>query len=222
MTFETLLTALRRRWYIAVVGLAITGLLAVVVWRPQPLYWTQVDLVVVAPGDRLQDVPGDSLVPGMVAFAATVERQFNQAPVFRLSSPDAPIYGAGVRDGYSVVLPNGGNQWTNVFSRPVLSVEIVSPDPGVVAERFSEISQRVATIAKNLQESQGVLAEDRMTIEPISSTPTIAYVGSTRQQKARAIVVLVGLGVSLTAVCTDSFDRYARARLRPTIGALQR
>jgi len=197
-----------------VLGLLLTAVAVLVAVRPQPLYWTEGDVVLVAPGGSLQQAPDSYWRGNLIAFAGVLDRELNgAAPPPRMNS--APIYGTGVRDGSSVRLRNYGNQWTTMFAQPNLTVEVVGPDEAGVARRYDEVVTQVSETARALQLTQGTRTQDLMTVQPLLGDPPVAYVGSTRGGKARAVLAigLVGSFVSVSgAVLLD--ERARRRRLR--------
>jgi hypothetical protein len=201
LTVESLLRAFRERWYVLVLGLLLTAVGAAFAVRPAPLYWTQADVLVLAPGQTPQDNPAYFGIEGLTIVAGMVEREVNGGPVMRLADPSAPIYGAGVRDGFSVTLPNAGGQWTASFTRPVLSVEVVAPDPDVVAARYDAIVERVIAAGDRLQDAEDVPLSVRVRLYPVTQDPPVVYVGPTASEKLRglAAVLLVGVFVSGSA-----------------------
>lgn len=207
MTVAEFVRALRSRWFVAALGVVASVAFAVLATTPRPLFWTQTDVLFVAPGASGSGVFDDSTRDGLTAFVSMVERDVNGGTVTRLSSPTATIYGAGIRTGYSVVLPNLGNQWQNSFARPVLSLQVVDEDPEEVQRVRAEALQRIYDSADRLQADVGVDPDSYITVEPVTPDPVISYVGTSGAGRMRALAVLTGLGVAVTAVVVVEFDR---------------
>ncbi|ACZ31709.1 hypothetical protein Xcel_2695 [Xylanimonas cellulosilytica DSM 15894] len=210
MTIESMLRAFRTYWYVVLAGALLTLAAGALAARPVPLYWTQADVLVLAPGMGPQDMPSDLSLDGMLAFAGMLEREANGRPVSSLESGAPPLFSAGVRDGYSVAVPNQGNQWTNVFLRPVLSVEVVGSDAETVAQRYDQIVAQLEASSQTLQNA--VAPERRMTLHPVTDDPTVSYVGSTNSQKIRALGAIAVIGVFVSASAAVLLDQRARRR----------
>jgi len=222
MPVGELLTVLRRRWY-AAFAVLIVGVGMVVVFQPKPLYWTQVDMAVLPPGARVSDLMSDTDQDKFVNFAAILEREFNDGQVeFRLAAADAPIYGAGIRQGASVELPNLGTQWQSSFSRAVLSVQVVDRSPERVKDVLDGILSRIEVLARNTQVAQGVAEENMITVGPVPHEPVVIDVGPSGASFARAALAFGTVGVVLACVAAVEVDRIlARRRTRERVREVQ-
>lgn len=213
----TLWRAVRRHWALALCGLVATVAVAVgVPARATPVYYAQTDAVFLPPGGNPDDATAHR--DDLVAFAAAVERQVNGGrPAMRLSSASATLYGAGVRQGSSVVLPNLGSQWQNSFARPVLSVEVVDSRPERVRQVRAQLLERIRRASVALQAQQGVPADARITVGASPQTAVVEPVGASRAGRLRAMVALGVLGVGVTVGAVVAVDRRVGAR-RPAVG----
>lgn len=202
MTTAGLLAALRRRWYVVVLGAIATVLVTSSVIRVPGVYWTQVDVVFLPPSNPNAGNVLEGESEGLIHFAAVVDRAFNGEPHgARLSSASASLYGAGVRDGYSVALVDTGGQWRSAFSRPVLSVEVVGSDRDAVAADLDAIVARIDRIVVDQQKKRGTPTESWITTELAPSVPVIAYVSGSGT-RALGGIGLLGAGLTLLAVGT--------------------
>lgn len=209
MTVEQVARALARRWYVVAIGLACTAVLMVAAMGRPGVYTTQVDVVFLAPANPVGANVLESSQDSLIYFAAIVATEVNdgrRAP--RLSSATATLYGTGVRDGYSVALPNTGGQWANNFSRPVLDVQVVGPSAEQVRDRLQVILTRIDDVAAAHEREAGAPPITWISTELAPATPVVSYVSGQPRRGAMAIGVL---GLAVTVLAAVRFDR-ARAR----------
>lgn len=212
MTVSELVGVLIRRSYVVVIGVALTAVAGLTLLRPSPLHWTQVDVVFVGPGEAASGSSNETNTESLVAFAGVVERELNGRPVQRLSSPSAPIYGAGIREGTSIVLPNLGGQWQNSFRRPVLSVQAVDATPEAVLSRLAAAMERIQLTTTRVQDELAVPEAARITFQTAPADPVVSYVGQTGAGRARVVLAVGALGAALTVAAAVEADRFLRRR----------
>ncbi|WP_298459532.1 hypothetical protein [uncultured Cellulomonas sp.] len=218
MSLDELIRTAARRWYVVLPALALALLWSGALLRPQPTYHAQMDLVMVLPGAAATDGISDARRESLVAFAGVVEREMNDgAPVTRLSSASASLFGAGVRQGSSVSVPNVGGQWTNSFTRPVLSVEAVDSTPEQVTARLAVAEARVETLVESLQAEQGAAPADRIQVVRVPQEPPVSYVGATKSGLVRAGLALGLLSVGAALLLAVTVDRRIDRRVRSTV-----
>lgn len=166
----------------------------------EAVYWTHVDVVFLPPNSPLGQgnvLEGDSA--SLVHFAALVEREINGSRALpRLSSAEATLYGAGVRRGYSVTLPNLGGQWQTNFNRPALSIEVVDSSEARVRAVLAQVVGRVQGLARGLQERSGVSAGARIWAQQFPETISVSYVTG-NHKRATGASILLGSGLVLSA-----------------------
>lgn len=214
MTTDSPLAPLLRGWYVVALGLIATGAFLAHLTADRPLYYAKSEITLSAQGAGTEQA---------IAFAQAVESVVNDGkPITRFVSPDAPLHGTGVRDGYSVVLPDTGGQWQTRYERPVLSVEVVAESPDRILATYAEVVSRVEAAVTYLQREQDVPPETLIVSSTVDE-PTVTYVGTTRSGKARVLVsgLLVGVGATFAAAYIWD-QRRTRSRTRtgmtPTIG----
>ncbi|WP_130414858.1 hypothetical protein [Xylanimonas ulmi] len=197
----------RVRWIVVLVGLVLTAAACWQVSRPQPLYWLRGEVRVLAPGAHVDDLPDYEFESGLITFAVMLEREYNGGEPIRLGSSEATLWGAGVRDGDSVLMLKGGNQWVNSFSMPRLLVEVVGADPVAVEERYVAIVGELQDDAARLQGEQGIAPAAQMTVQPVLDHVPVSYVGSDTGGLARAVLMTGLLGLSVTVAGAVIIDR---------------
>lgn len=209
MITEDLVGRARRNWKVVVVGLACTLLAAVVALRQSdPVYWMQADFVFVAPGAQVSGPVNPDVTAGLVAFAGAVEREVNDgAAVRRLASPTATLYGAGERQGYSVILPSSGGQWVTSFDRPTLSVQVVDPTSAGAQRTFDQVAARIDEVADRLQDESGTPSDERISVAQVPADVRPSDVGSAVGGRVRGLAALGVVGVTLTAIVAALADR---------------
>ena len=212
MTTHDLSVILRRRWYVVVLGLALlAGTLHVVASRPG-VYWTQVDVVVLAPKSARYPNVIEQTSASLIAMAGLVERDVNGgAHPPATASAAVTLAGEGVRDGYSITMPNGGGQWANDFSRPVIDVQVVGPSEATVRRRLAVLVGRIERTLDERQATDQVPPVNRITA---SSSPTAAAVLHLEGSTKKAMAVTLLLGGALIPVATVGADRLLANRTR--------
>lgn len=208
MTRFELVRLLVRRWYVVVAVALATVLGMGLVQHPTSVYSAEVNVMFLPPDGVLMDQ-----TESLIYFAAMVEREFNQGhSVPRVSSASATLYGAGVRQGYSVSLFDTGGQWQTNFNRPVLQVEVVDSSAVAVQTQLDAIFTRIDKIAVQAQTEAGVNPAKMIRSNLSPSPSVIVHVGGTRW-RATAGVLCLGLGLAIGA-CYYT-DRILASRRRP-------
>ncbi|MGO4383807.1 hypothetical protein [Specibacter sp. RAF43] len=208
MTRFELVRLLVRRWYV-VLAVAVATVIGVGLLQPPTVvYGAKVNVMFLPPDGVLMDQ-----TESLIYFAALVERTFNQghaAP--RVSSASATLYGAGVRQGYSVSLFDTGGQWQTNFNRPVLQVEVVDSGAAAVQTQLDAIFTKIDTIARQTQAEAGVKPAKMIRSNQSPSPPVIVRVGGSRSRVAAGMLCL-GLGFAVGA-CYYTDRILARRRRR--------
>ena len=212
MTIFSLLATLLRRWYVVVAVLVLTGLIMVHIEQKPSLYWSQVDVVFLIP--KSSRYPNSIAVSSssVVAMAGVVAADVNQGKALpRTASAGASLAGQGIRDGWSVRLPDTGGQWAQDFSRPVLDVQVVGPDPETVQNQLEHQVQRIVRALKLRQSEQGTRSQDFITA---SSAPAQAVIHEERGRRTQALAIVMLLGIWMAALSAVAVDSYLAARRR--------
>jgi hypothetical protein len=212
MTTSELCRILRRRWAVVVLGLALlAGTLHVVAARPG-VYWTQVDVVILAPKSTRYPNVIEQTSTSLIAMAGLVEREVNQgahAPV--TASASVTLAGEGVRDGHTITMPNTGGQWADDFSRPVIDVQVVGPSEAEVRHQLADLVDRVEQTLDDRQDADGIPQVSRITA---SSSPTAAAVLHLQGSRKKAIAATLLLGSAMICVAAVGVDQLLGTRRR--------
>lgn len=153
VTFAEVADAMRRRWFVTVLALAVAAVYALHLSGNGGVYSTRTTVVFSdeSPSsfNHLVNLPDET---GIIAFAGTVANDVNGGrPVERYARSDAPYYGTGLRKGISVALRDDGGQWATSFPRAELIIQVVGPTREYVASRQREMISRVAQRTRSLQ-----------------------------------------------------------------------
>lgn len=230
MTLWDLGFGLVRRWYVVLVGLICTAAAAAFVIATPGVYFARTEVVFLA--ETGPDNPNTLLTTSsdIIIFASVVANIINGTdPPPKSSSPDATIVGRGVRDGYSVALPDMGGQWVPSFGRQVLDVQVVGSSYEEVEDRTRDLVRQIGEVLAKLQDQAAVDSANRIVTQPLPEEPAIAYL---QGQPKRAVAATLALGTTLTVMAvvlleslsaknTVGFDGYRGrpTRQRPKVGS---
>ncbi|MGF1648007.1 MAG: hypothetical protein ACFCVF_13945 [Kineosporiaceae bacterium] len=148
----------------------------------------------------------------VIATAGLITSMVNaDDPAVRTSSSSVSLAGQGISDGYSVTLFNRGGQWVYDYDRPVIDVQAVGRTPEDAGLNFDRALSGLTAALNELHDRSEVPAAGRMRLQLVPDDPVLRY-GEGRPMQARAVVVLLGAGLTLAAVAV----RDAR-RSRPAV-----
>lgn len=212
MTTTDLCGILRRRWYIVVLGFALlAGALHVVVSRPS-VYWSQVDVVILAPKSVRYPNVIEQTSASLIAMAGLIEREVNKGvDTPATASASVTLAGEGVRDGHSITLPNTGGQWAANFDRPVVDVQVVGPSESAVRNKLASLVDTVEHRLAAIQAADQIPQITRITASSAPASATVFRLDGNRNKAAAATLLL---GAGLIAVGAVGADRLLNALAR--------
>lgn len=205
MTSSQLLGILRNRWYVVVVGIALTMFCLLAVRAQTGVYSAGVEVRFLIPQTARYPNNIQTSSAGAVAMAGLVETALNgtnDAPAAASSGVTMP--GQGIERGSSITLPDSGGQWAHNFSRPVLLVEAVGPTAPWVQR---EIGRQVHRINRELalrQTTDGVRGSDWITTSVTPTAPDVYYLAGHHKY---ALTATAALGLWLTMLSALAVDR---------------
>jgi hypothetical protein len=213
MTVRDLLVAVRRTWYVAVFGVVATVFLVLSVSQQPGMFQARVDVLLLLPqsanNPNSYTATTESLID-TAGIVATVLSGASGAPL--TSSSTVTLAGQGIRDGWSVRLPNSGGQWANNFDRPLLDVQVVGPSHDAVLKRANELVTRIEAELIRRQDRAGVSPHNLIRTRLSPPTPQVSF---SRGSPTRALAASLLLGVLLTtAACVVADQKLASLQFR--------
>jgi hypothetical protein len=214
----TLRRVLNRRWYVVAAVILCMLPAFYLATTSTGVYYSRAQLLFLPPSNKVGGNALQSEAVTTVMYAAIVERRFNgnegEQP---LRTTDAPLYSTGLRNGYSVFLPNSGGQWQMSFQNPEIVIEVVAGDADTAASEMKRIAGRLRQLASEQQKSIGVYPEAYITTELSPAQPDVMYVGIRKSREMAAVAGLTGalaLGVPLLSdrLLTGLSQRRARQK----------
>lgn len=190
-----------RRWPIVMAGALALMAFATALTNPERVYWARTQVVFLYPGLAPVSTTFDLGTQALVNFTELVRLRVEDhdeygATVEALSG--GTLYGAGFRQGVSVVLPNMGGQWTKDYSEPRLSVEVVDTDPARARASMLAVVNAIAATARDLQLEVSTPKDQMITVNTIPDSIQLVPEVPTSSLVARGC--LAGLAVVLLLI----------------------
>ncbi|MRJ76475.1 hypothetical protein GEV29_08010 [Aeromicrobium sp. SMF47] len=208
----TVLEVLRTLWHrrvLTLVGLVGVAIAMSLVAAHQDVYWSQANVVFLEPTTDQHPNSLTSASASLVATAGYVEKIVNAGGQKPATAANVTLLGRGVRDGYTVDLPDSGGQWSHNFEQAMLSVQVTGPSEAVVRARLDRLVARIRTVARDIQVTAGVPADDTIRTDLAPTNPGVNLAGGSRIRAVGA-TALLGLGLTVSAVL--GLDRLAARR----------
>jgi hypothetical protein len=196
VTLWDYLRAIVRRWPVVLAGGVVTISLCGLVYIQDEVYWTRTEVVFLAPSSRLYPNSLQTTSEDLIITAGVVARRISgPAKVTKFGDPIVNLVGTGVRDGWSIRLPDTGGQWASNFSSQTLVIEVVGPDLETVRSRQEDLIAQVANVLDELQREKGV---DPVTDITSMVMPETAIIYPVSGNRARALGMTGALGIGAT------------------------
>ena len=210
MTLARAALAIRRRWWIAMLGTVLTLVAAFAVQHAPGVYYQQVNVVFMWPQppqnkENTFQYGSNTLIKTAGVVARAVSGREGATTV----SETATLAGQGIRHGWSVRLPNSGGQWAYDFEQPVLSVEAVGTTPAEVIATTSKAVTRIDAELSSLQREEKVPGWLMIRTRLSPPTPLMQY---SQGSRTRALLVTLIVGSALTLTAVRLVDRRLRRR----------
>ena len=210
MTIEDLFGSVLRRWPVILVGALLTLAVCMVTWRAPGVYWASTKVYFLVPATTNQPnkiAPGSSAA---TAFAGLIQTEINRGiPPRGAISPNVTLVDEGIYDGWSVRLPDTGGQWASNFSEPSLIVQASGPSAEVVRARMNSLIDRITWLVAAREDAAQVSLASRVDFT-LSPPVVVVQYSNGHRSRAEAIIVLLGVGLSLAACIV--IDRVAQTR----------
>lgn len=213
MTLWQLLRACWHSWPVVLVGVLLTAVAGYAAISDDGVHYTRTELVFLAPRSpswpNAVQAQSDSIIVTAGAVARTVA---GPAELPKFASPDVTLLGTGVREGWSLRLPDTGGQWASNFATQRLVLEVVGATREGVAARQQELIQEVDSALHAVQADQGADPAGHITMRPTSDSTVIFHVEGSRA-RAAGMTALLGMGSTIALVVL--LERPRRWRGRP-------
>lgn len=209
MTTWDALRILVRRPALTLLGAAATLLALAVVGSHQGVYWSQANVVFLAPSTEQRPNALESTTSSLISTAGFVEQVVNAGIEKPPTASQVTLLGRGVRDGYSIELPDSGGQWSHNFEQALLNVQVTGPSEAVVRARLNRLIDKIRGTTRDLQVRDHVAAKNMIRTNVAPAEPRIGYASGSR---LRALAGTLLLGVGLTVCGVIGFDQLARRR----------
>lgn len=217
-----------RRWYVPFVTILIVAVYSTQLIRDSGIYSTrtvvyfayiQPNMVSIGPYNGTEN-------EGLIAFAGAVASEINNGrPVARYAWDDAPLYGAGMREGVLVGLADTGGQWLSSYNRAEIEIQIVGRSYEWVRDTQQSLLQTAFDESQALQGAQYYDPKLRVSAEVSPLTTTIDHITASTIEKVAAVsaaaltALLVG-GWGAILVDRRSLRR-ARSRNKAVVRGLE-
>ncbi|MEU4384383.1 hypothetical protein [Promicromonospora sp. NPDC023805] len=212
MRFWDLVRAALRRWIVLVAGAVATLGLMYSTTLDDGVFWSRTQVVFLAPAsaaypNSLRTTSEDLIVTaGVVAKAVS-----GPDAVTKYASPDASLVGEGVRDGWSIRLPDTGGQWAPHFAEQVLYVEVVAATAEKATARQGEIIAQITEQLHRLQRDAGVAPVNDITV---TVAPESTVVHQVKGSRGRSVGMAGVLGVAATFTVIAVLETRGRGPVR--------
>lgn len=220
MTVHELLVVMRRRWYVLAAVLVVTVGVGAMFVREGGMYVTKTAVTFEAPDPGAWETDG-SRETGVISLALAVAQQVGEGTDSAdYAASDAPYYGAGIRQGVRVSVPDSGGQWQASYTRAAIVIDVVSPDRAWVEQQQAERVRAVRAAAALLQTGIPTAVQVDVDVEPLSTA--VQRVEPSRLGQLMGLAALAAVGVLAGSAAAVTVDRRAtsgrvrgRGRLRP-------
>jgi hypothetical protein len=208
VTFMAVLAAMRCRWYLVVVALLVVAVVFVMFAREGGGYTTKTAVTFLVPSTTSLSPDNGSGDTSVIAFARSVAAQVNNGrdPV-SYSMDDAPYYGAGLRQGVLVVVPNDGNQWYSSFTHAEIDIQIVGRTEKWVKQEQAEYVKKI--LSSTQAQQAGIVSNpaNYLTASVLPLTLVIDKVAPTRSALLAAAAAMLVAWLIVSAGGAVLLDR---------------
>lgn len=200
MTLWELVRALVRNWPIVIVGALLTAGMGLATAAADGVYFTRTELVFLAPTSAVNPNALRTQSEDVIITAGLIAKRVSGPDaVTKFASPDVTLVGLGVRDGWSLRVPDIGGQWATNFATQRLYLEVVGPSEDAVRQQQGALIHVVVDDLDALQREWGVDPVNDVTVIAAPESTVIHYVGGNRM-RALATTALLGVGATTALV----------------------
>ncbi|MET8522177.1 hypothetical protein [Nocardioides sp. NPDC004968] len=200
MALWDLLRAMVRRWPIVVVGAILTLAAANYASQDRSVYWTRTDLVFLAPKNAQYPNALRATSEDLVITAGVVGKLVvGTREIPKFTATDAGLIGMGVREGWTVRLPDTGGQWAPNYTDQWLIIEVVGSDPETVRAQKEQLVEEMTAALDRVQDEYQVARAFRMSTKEAPGSTVVYPVGGS-SKRAFAVTGLLGATATLYLV----------------------
>lgn len=191
MTSGDLLRAALRRWYVMLLGAAVSLGLVYFSVQQTTVYWSQFNVLLLGPKNPefpnyLED-PRYALYPIVGLVVDDVNAALNDGdPATITASTETNMVGLGTMSGVQVRVPNLGTQWRRVTSANWIDVQVAGPTPEEVTRQSGVALDEIAASLRDRQDELGVVPGMRVTSTAATDDPTVYPIRGSRMRAAAA------------------------------------
>ncbi|MET1044815.1 MAG: hypothetical protein ABWX59_11950 [Microbacteriaceae bacterium] len=212
MIVREVLSALLRRWYIAVGLLGCAALITAMLARDGGIYTTTTVVTFMRPATTSLSPANGTNDLSVIAFAGAVVQEINNGRSPARYSEDAPYYGAGVREGVLVELANSGNQWVSAFMTAEVRIKVVGRSLDSVEATQEELVDRVLGLSDALQSAVAIPPSKRISASVVPLTMQIEYVSASRTSQVAAGAAMVAAALIVATWGSLTVERLVTQR----------
>jgi len=210
MTLWELLRACLRFWPVVLIGAVCTAAVGLLAAANDGVYFTRTEVVFLAPTSSLYPNALETQSEDIIDTAGVVAKRITgPGQVTKFASPDVTLVGLGVRDGWSLRLPDTGGQWAANFATQRLILDIVGPTHEEVRARQDELLNRIFDELHSLQRDAGV---DPVNEIVATTAPQTTVIYQVEGSALRVIGMTAVLGVAATATVVVFLEFRRRQR----------
>lgn len=212
MTIWEMVRLLARQWLVVVLGVLCTGAVAAGPARGDSVVFSRTELAFLAPTNAVDPNALRTSSDAVIMTAGIVARRIiGPGPIPKFASTEVTLFDQGIRDGWSLRLPDTGGQWAHNYATQELILEVVGPSKNVVERRQTDLITRVQNELATLQRQFGVA--DVYNISVIEA-PERSVIYTVTGDRRRALGMTLLLGGSATAASALAVDRVRAGRRR--------
>lgn len=225
MTVREILGVVARRWYTSVFAVALAVLLTFLMLQDGGIYTTRTVVDFRWPGAARLDPLNGFADESVIAFAGLVAHKVNTGrEPDRYATDEAPLYGAGRREGEFVEVSFVGSQFATNYPDAAIEVHVIGRERASVEERQQALVDDVLQTSIQLQEEEGAVPSHLITQEVRPLSAQIDYIAPSWVGKISAFGamaaagVIAGVGLALLWE-KSAIHLHRRSRRRGRVGA---
>lgn len=210
MTIWELIRVLLRYWPVVVVGALCTSAASFAALSDEGVYITRTEIVFLAPVSTRYPNALRTQSDDLIVTAGVIgKRSSGPARVTKFADPSVTPVGLGMREGWTLRLPDTGGQWATNFATQRLVLDVVGPSESAVQAQVSTVIQRVQHELHEMQRDANVDPINYIVALPAPEMPHSVQVKGNR---TRVLGMTAALGIGLTVAVVLHLDRFRKHR----------